>query len=90
MFPGPGAQIYRNEAGEPIGWDYPSYDPPEPDDDFHAAREDDFREESYERGYESGETDSRRLDEKDPQPGDWHKAMYLSGYDDGWSAGEND
>jgi hypothetical protein len=23
MFPGPGAQIIRNEAGEPIGWDYP-------------------------------------------------------------------
>ena len=26
MFPGPGAQVYYNEAGEPIGWDYPSYD----------------------------------------------------------------
>jgi rubrerythrin len=25
-FPGPGAHIYRNEAGEPIGWDYPSED----------------------------------------------------------------
>lgn len=24
MFPGAGAQVYRNEAGEPIGWDYPS------------------------------------------------------------------
>lgn len=23
MFPGPGAEIIRNEAGEPIGWDYP-------------------------------------------------------------------
>jgi len=42
MFPGPGAQIYRNEAGEVLGWDYPSqpgedYDPDnylsdEPDD----------------------------------------------------------
>lgn len=21
MFPGPGAQIYYNEAGEPLGWD---------------------------------------------------------------------
>ncbi len=26
MFPGPGAVIYRNEAGEPTGWDYPSSD----------------------------------------------------------------
>lgn len=25
MFPGANAQVYRNEAGEPIGWDYPSY-----------------------------------------------------------------
>jgi hypothetical protein len=27
MFPGPGAVIYRNKAGEPTGWDYPSSDP---------------------------------------------------------------
>lgn len=26
MFPGAGAQVYRNEAGEPLGWDYPSSD----------------------------------------------------------------
>ena len=26
MFPGPNAQIYYNEAGEPEGWDYPSED----------------------------------------------------------------
>jgi hypothetical protein len=24
MFPGAGAQVYRNEDGEPVGWDYPS------------------------------------------------------------------
>jgi hypothetical protein len=23
MFPGAGAQVYRNEEGEPVGWDYP-------------------------------------------------------------------
>lgn len=32
MFPGAGAQVYYNDAGEPIGWDYPSscdwYDDP--------------------------------------------------------------
>lgn len=35
MFPGAGAHVYRNEAGEPIGWDYPSYDEPDPDE-FYA------------------------------------------------------
>ena len=28
MFPGANAQVYRNEEGEPIGWDYPSDDNP--------------------------------------------------------------
>lgn len=31
MFPGPNAQVYYNEAGEPLGWDYPSDEPPEED-----------------------------------------------------------
>lgn len=26
MFPGASAIVYRNDAGEPIGWDYPSED----------------------------------------------------------------
>lgn len=26
-FPGAGARIFTNEAGEPIGWDYPSDEP---------------------------------------------------------------
>jgi hypothetical protein len=26
-FPGPGAQIYKNDAGEVTGWDYPSDEP---------------------------------------------------------------
>lgn len=34
MFPGPGAQVYYNDAGEPLGWDYPSDEPYEPDDQF--------------------------------------------------------
>lgn len=37
MFPGAGAQVYRNEAGEPLGWDYPDQDGPhDPDDDLYA------------------------------------------------------
>lgn len=27
MFPGANAVVIRNEAGEPIGWDYPSDEP---------------------------------------------------------------
>ncbi|MBF9135281.1 hypothetical protein I0C86_41255 [Plantactinospora sp. S1510] len=34
MFPGAGAEIHRNEAGEPTGWDAPGHDdaPYDPDD----------------------------------------------------------
>jgi hypothetical protein len=48
MFPGAGAHVYYNEEGEPLGWDYPDYDPepPEPDDDddwydYLSTREED-------------------------------------------------
>lgn len=35
MFPGPGAEIIRNEEGEVLGWDYPSQDDSyDPRDDF--------------------------------------------------------
>lgn len=46
MFPGAGASVYYNEAGEPLGWDYPSDDPPEPPDeyDFDDSDEEDFDE----------------------------------------------
>jgi hypothetical protein len=48
MFPGYGAQVYYNEAGEPVGWDAPAgqddpfyadYDPAE--DDYYDPEEDD-------------------------------------------------
>jgi len=41
MFPGAGAQIYRNEAGEPISWDYPGYDEGPDPDDFDRYDDDD-------------------------------------------------
>ena len=43
MFPGPHAHVYRNEAGEPVGWDYPDDGPPETDpyDDYDDDLEDD-------------------------------------------------
>lgn len=42
MFPGPGAVVYRNEAGEPLGWDYPSYEPDvsDPYDEYEAQNYD--------------------------------------------------
>lgn len=45
MFPGANAQVYRNEAGEPLGWDYPT-DPSEYayDDDYFYDIEDDYEE----------------------------------------------
>lgn len=36
MFPGATASVYRNEDGEPIGWDYPSSD-----DEWYDPYEDD-------------------------------------------------
>lgn len=40
MFPGAGAQVYRNEEGEVLGWDYPSDDQYEPDDDWGPEAQD--------------------------------------------------
>jgi len=34
MFPGPGAEVYYNDAGEPIGWDYPDYERPYDPDEY--------------------------------------------------------
>jgi hypothetical protein len=53
MFPGAGAHIYRNEAGEPLGWDSGDDDGPyepddylndydEPDDDDEGDADDDL------------------------------------------------
>lgn len=55
MFPGPGAQIYRNEAGEPLGWDYPGeYERDPHDDDRADAMCEEVHEEAYDAGYEAG------------------------------------
>lgn len=39
MFPGAHAQVYKNEEGEVLGWDYPSepdpYDDYDDGDDYH-------------------------------------------------------
>jgi hypothetical protein len=40
MFPGAGAQVYCNEAGEPLGWDCPGDDPPEYDPDLYLGGDD--------------------------------------------------
>lgn len=48
MFPGAGAQVYYNEAGEPLGWDYPDYDPQYDDPEYDAYYEDEMSEEEWE------------------------------------------
>lgn len=64
LFPGANAQVYRNEAGEPLGWDYPSYS-----DEFYN---DDLYDDRYEN-WEKPEFDSvedcidERLHGKDGQ-----------------------
>lgn len=44
MFPGPHAQIYYNEAGEPLGWDYPDLDPQTDPDEWYERTEEDYAE----------------------------------------------
>jgi hypothetical protein len=51
MFPGPHAEVFYNEAGEPLGWDYPSYEPPEPDP-YEEAAADAAGEARFETAYE--------------------------------------
>lgn len=47
MFPGAGALVYYNDAGEPLGWDYPSYDPEYDPDDYLADDYDDDRDDHH-------------------------------------------
>lgn len=52
MFPGSDAQVYYNEAGEPLGWDYPSYDDDygcDPYDDYDRCNYDDYEDEDDEQ-----------------------------------------
>jgi len=45
MFPGAGAQVYYNDAGEPLGWDYPSDEPDfdfDPYDDFYLDMDEEY------------------------------------------------
>lgn len=80
MFPGPGAQIYRNEAGEPLGWDYPSDEPYEPDDDFSTGAADAASEDAYDYG---------QMDAEEGRPANtthssnkWVQQCYNEGYAD--------
>lgn len=41
-FPGAGAQVYYNEEGEVLSWDYPGYDEGPDPDDFDVCDDEDF------------------------------------------------
>lgn len=64
-FPGAGARIFRNEAGEVLGWDYPSYDPPELDP-FEEAEAD----AAYEAACEIAEEELFEIFEETAGPDD--------------------
>ncbi len=53
MFPGAGAQVYYNEAGEPLGWDYPDLYEPDYDpynDQYYVADDDDDNDDDDDEG----------------------------------------
>jgi hypothetical protein len=87
-FPGPFATVYRNEAGEPIGWsDERSYgpepsDPYEDEDRYGAA--DAAAEDQYDHWYEQGESDGE--DGVDPQNLAGESAAAKQGYADGYKS----
>lgn len=98
MFPGPGAQVYRNEAGEPLGWDYPgdSDDPSYDDDNRHAAAD-----AAYEDAYDNGQYDAENDEEHDDSYGVMHtyrghlvaralQAAYDLGYQEATAALQTD
>ena len=100
MFPGPGAQIYRNESGEPLGWDYPdAYDPGDPGDpsDHDLSVADCAAEEAGERGQEDGEAGFERdsiygtqRTNRSTQAAGWLQDSYDEGYEDGRTGAEEE
>ena len=78
MFPTAHSQIYRNEAGEVLGWDTPS----EPDDWYDP--EPSAREMAYEDAYDDGRYDAENDEEfrenyaTDPKL----QAAYKTGYEE--------
>lgn len=65
-FPGAGAHVYYNEAGEPLGWDYPDYDEPPYDTDGGHGQGDEYREYLWEDAEdqifdETGATDDQAV-----------------------------
>lgn len=71
-FPTAGARVYRNEAGEPVDWDYPSYDAPDPDDDYdsYVPEDDDDEDQAVENGYFHHEPDTAKT-EAEAESGLW-------------------
>lgn len=72
MFPSSGSVVYRNEAGEVVGWDNPLHDdPPEPEDGQEWDREYEDRiheticEEARDLGREHGKASALRVFGKD-------------------------
>jgi hypothetical protein len=100
MFPGPGAQVYYNDAGEPLGWDE-AYDPDPNDayDDEMTSRGDSMSDAEWEEGYEEGESAGKARDDGrltfsrrngfvyTNQMGGWEyvSEAWAAGFKEGWA-----
>lgn len=88
--------IYRNEAGEPLGWDYPDSNEPDPyDDDMSgsqgaadAAAEDAYDEGTYaaENGEDRDEGYGAAHTSKGNRAAGWLQDTYNEGYADALAA----
>lgn len=92
MFPGPGAVVYRNEEGEPLGWDYPSE--PEPMDPYEDRRS--GHQMDLDDAYSEGKYDAQQ---RRPRNDEWAEGAYgraaphfvteaQAAYDQGWEEGQ--
>jgi hypothetical protein len=71
MFPTAHSQVYRNEAGEVLGWDNPGYDDgPDPDEYYEQfGQYDDEDDDEQPDNYRDGET-PYHITHRDEQYGD--------------------
>lgn len=78
MFPGSSARIYRNEVGEPLGWDYSSEDPADHYDEMSAL------DMAYDDAYDDGRYDAENGEPYNENYSQKPKfqAAYKIGYDE--------
>lgn len=83
MFPGAHSTVYRNEAGEPLGWD----DEPESLDAYDYERQYGARDAAAEDDYELGQAqaDDEYEHGTDIDVPDYGSKAFRQGYQDRWN-----